>query len=338
VGDRLLTAAMPEVIKASSDPDLAVRLQALTTLGYAVEFKDLSVLIDRVAAAPEKAEEAKAAEAALKTACQRMPDADACAAKVIAAMGAAKVPARINLLEVLTALGGKKALEAVAVAAADSNGDIQDASSRLLGKWMTLDAAPVLANLAKSASDAKYEVRSVRAYIRLVRQFPMPEEKRAEMCRTAMAIAKRDAEKKLVLEVLQRYPSLAGLQLASEAAKTSSLKPDATKAVVVIVQKIGGNSPQIQQILTQVGQKQVKIEILKAEYGAGEKRKDVTDLVRQSVHGFPLLVLKGSNYNGAFGGDPAPGKPKELKVDYCLNGKKGKAAFAENATIILPNP
>ena len=102
----------------------------------------------------------------------------------------------------LAALGGKKALEAVAAAAADSNADIQDAGSRLLGKWMTLDAAPVLANLAKSAADAKYEVRSVRAYIRLVRQFPMPDEKRAEMCRTAMAIAKRDAEKKLVLDVL----------------------------------------------------------------------------------------------------------------------------------------
>ncbi len=338
VGDRLLTAAMPEVIKASSDPDLQIRLQALTTLGYAVEFKDLSVLIDRVAAAPEKAEEAKAAEAALKTACQRMPDADACAAKVVAAMATAKVPARINLLEVITAVGGKKALEAVALAAADSNGDVQDAGSRLLGKWMTLDAAPMLANLAKSAAEAKYEVRSVRAYIRLVRQFPMADEKRAEMCRTAMAIAKRDAEKKLVLEVLQRYPSLEGLQLASEAAKTASLKPDATKAVLVITQKIGGNSPQIQQILTQLGQKQVKIEILRAEYGAGKKLKDVTDLVRQSVHGFPLLILKGSMYNEAFGGDPAPGALKKLQVEYSLNGKKGKAAFAENATIILPNP
>ena len=338
VGDRMLTAAIPEVIKASADPDLPTRLQALTTLGEAVEFKDLSVLIDRVAASPEKAEEAKAAVAALKTACQRMPDADACAAKVVAAMGAAKIPARINLLEVLTAVGGRKALEAVAMAAADPNGDIQDAGSRLLGKWMTLDAAPALANLARSAADAKYEVRSVRAYIRLVRQFPMPAEKRAEMCRTAMAIAKRDAEKKLILDVLQRYPSLEGLQLASEAAKTASLKPDATKVVVVIAQKIGGNSPQIKQILTQLGQKLVKIEILRAEYGAGQKRKDVTDLVRQSVHGLPLLILKSSNYNGAFGGDPAPGTAKELKVEYCLNGKKGKAAFAENATIILPNP
>lgn len=70
----------------------------------------------------------------------------------------------------------------------------------------------------------------------------------------------------------------------------------------------------------------------------GEKLKDVTDLVRQSVHGLPLLILKSANYNQAFGGDPAPGVAKELKVEYSLNGKKGQAAFAENATIILPNP
>jgi hypothetical protein len=166
----------------------------------------------------------------------------------------------------------------------------------------------------------------------------MPGEKRAEMCRTAMAIAKRDAEKKLVLDVLQRYPSLEGLQLASEAAKTASLKPEATKAVVVIAQKIGGKSPQVKQILAQLGQQQVKIEIFRAEYGAGAKLKDVTDLVRQAVHGFPLLILKSANYNGAFGGDPAPGTVKQLQVEYSLNGKKAKAAFAENATIVLPNP
>ena len=38
VGDRMLTAAIPEVIKAASDPDLHIRLQAIMTLGYAVEF------------------------------------------------------------------------------------------------------------------------------------------------------------------------------------------------------------------------------------------------------------------------------------------------------------
>jgi hypothetical protein len=338
VGDRMLTAAIPQATQAASDADLQVRLQALATLGAAVEFKDLSVLIERVAATPEKAEEAKAAEDALKAACQRMPDSEACAAKLVAAMATAKVPAKINLLAVLTAVGGQKALEAVAAAAADPNADIQDAGSRLLGQWMTLDAAPVLLSLAKSAADTKYEVRAVRAYIRLVRQFPMPDEERSKMCRTAMAIAKRDAEKKLVLDVLARYPSQEGLVLAAEAAQSDSLKADARKTVLVIVQKIRGNSPQVQQILSHLGQERVKIEILKAEYGAQGKVSDVTALLRRSVHGLPLLILKGSSYNEAFGGDPAPGVPKELKIEYRLNGKAGKATFAENATVLLPNP
>ena len=190
VGDRMLTKAIPEVIKAASDPDLQVRLQALATLGYAIEFKDLSVLIGRVAVAPENVEEAKAAGIALRTACQRMPDTEACAAQLAAAMGVAKIQPRIHLLETLAALGGKKALEAVAAAAADSSDEMQNAATRLLGKWMTLDAAPVLATLAQSPSCVKYQVRLVRAYIRLMRQFPMPNEDRIKMCRTAMAIAK----------------------------------------------------------------------------------------------------------------------------------------------------
>ncbi|MEI8374558.1 MAG: HEAT repeat domain-containing protein [Planctomycetota bacterium] len=338
VGDRVLTAAIPDVIKAASDADLQVRLQALTALGYAVEFKDIAVLIGRVAATPENAEEAQAAEKALKVACQRMSDTETCAAKLVAAMESAKVPARVNLLEALTALGGKRALEAVGAAAANSDTDIQDAGSRLLGEWMTLDAAPVLVNLAKTSSDTKFEVRAVRAYIRLLRQFPMRGEDRAEMCRTAMAISKRDAEKKLVLEVLQRYPSLDALQLACATAKIASLKDDASKTALAIAKKIRGKSPQVQELLAQLNQELVKIEILKAEYGAGATMKDVTDTLRKGARGFPLIVLEAATYNDAFGGDPAPGTIKELKIEYRMNGKSGKARFTENAEILLPKP
>ena len=338
VGDRVLTAAVPEVVKAASAPDLQVRLQALTTLGYAVEFKDLSVLIGRVAATPENAEEAKAALGALKTACTRMADVDACAVQLVAAMPSAKVPAKVHLLEVLTAVGGKKALETVAAAAVDSNGDMQDAGTRLLGKWMTLDAAPVLVKLLQSTKDPKQEVRLVRAYIRMIRQFPMANEDRVKMCRTAITLAKRDAEKKLILTVLGRYASAESLQMAAELAKTDSLKADAGKAILMIVQKIGGNSPQAQQVLAQIGLQQTNIEIVKAEYGAGKNVKDVTGQVREGLHGIPMILLKGSSYNEAFGGDPAPGTVKELKIEYRFNGKDGKAAFAENASIFLPKP
>ena len=45
-----------------------------------------------------------------------------------------------------------------------------------------------------------------------------------------------------------------------------------------------------------------------------------------------------SGYNAAFGGDPIPGVPKKLKIQYRMNGKFGEATFDENALIILPVP
>ena len=165
----------------------------------------------------------------------------------------------------------------------------------------------------------------------------MPDEQRAEMCRTALATAKRDAEKKLVLEVLERYPSVDMLKLAVEAAKVPALKDEAAAAALAIAQKIGG-SADVQKLLAQVGQDPVKVEILKAEYGAGDKLVDVTEILRKHVRDFPLIVLPSSSYNAAFGGDPAPGVVKQLKIQYRMNGKAGEASFPEDATILLPMP
>jgi hypothetical protein len=82
----------------------------------------------------------------------------------------------------------------------------------------------------------------------------------------------------------------------------------------------------------------VKIEIIKAEYGAAAKVKDVTTILRKHVHDFPVIVLPSPSYNATFGGDPAPGVVKQLKVQYRMDGKPGEATFAENASIQLPRP
>ena len=109
--------------------------------------------------------------------------------------------ARCGLLEILASMGGPTALSAVGAAAKGSTPEIRETASRLLGEWMDVDAAPVLLDLAKTAAEEKYKIRAMRGYIRLVRQFVLPDDQRAEMCRTAMETADRDAEKKLVLEV-----------------------------------------------------------------------------------------------------------------------------------------
>jgi hypothetical protein len=202
---------------------------------------------------------------------------------------------------------------------------------------MDVDAAPVLLDLAKTASEEKYRIRALRGYIRLVRQFTIPDPERVAMCRAALAAAERDAEKKLVLEVIRRYPSVGMLELAVETADAPSLEEEAAAASLAIAQQIGG-SADVRKLLEQIGQDPVKVEIIKAEYGAGTKLKDVTATLKKHAGDFPLIVLPSSRYNSAFGGDPVPGVVKQLKVEYRIDGKPGEATFPENATILLPVP
>ncbi len=336
VGRRRITSAVPALLEAAKDADAETRAAALMALGSTVGPDDLAVLIDRVVA-PENPEDAEAAEKALRTASVRMPDREACAAKLAAAMSRADPPAKCAILEILGAMGGKKALATIGAAAKEATPELQDTATRLLGEWMDVDAAPVLLDLAKTASEEKYRIRALRGYIRLVRQFTVPDPERVAMCRAALAAAERDAEKKLVLEVMRRYPSVGMLKLAVETADAPSLEEEAAAASLAIAQQIGG-SADVKKLLEQIGQDPVKVEIIKAEYGAGTKFKDVTATLKKHAGDFPLIVLPSSRYNSAFGGDPVPGVVKQLKVEYRIDGKPGEATFPENATILLPVP
>ena len=337
-GKRRIAAATKTLLEAADDSDGQTRSAALMALGSTIELDDLSVLIKRVTN-PPNGEDTEAAEQALKVACIRMPDGEACAVKLVEASAKAPVSAKCTVLEILGAMGNKTALEALGMAAKDKAPELQDAASRLLGEWMTVDAAPVLLDLAKTAPQDKYKIRAMRGYIRLVRQFVIPDPQRVEMCRAALETAQRDAEKKLILvEVMPRYPSLEMLKLALIAAKEPSLKKEATAAALAIAQKIGGKSGDVKKLLEKIGQDPVKVEIVKAEYGAGTKFKDVTGVLKKHVRDFPLILLPNPSYNASFGGDPVPSTPKQLKIKYRINGKDGEVSLPENATIMLPIP
>ena len=72
------------------------------------------------------------------------------------------------------------------------------------------------------------------------------------MCKSALDAARQPAERKLVLEVLQRYPNLEMLKLAVKAAQTPELKEDAKVAALAISQKLG-RSDEARKILSQAG-------------------------------------------------------------------------------------
>ena len=335
IGQRRIDA-VPEVLKGLESSDDSVRHASLVALGEIVPLDQLSVLIGQ-AVSPKHQGDRLVAVQALRTASVRMPDREACSQKLAAALEGSSPTAKTTLLEVISEVGGASALQILAGAATSGDSQLLDTSSRLLGKWNTVDAAPVLLDLAKHASEDKYKVRALRGYLGLARKFTNGTE-RAQMCQNAIDAAIRIDEQKLALEVLTLSPSAAGLAVAAKSQQVSGLKPDATNAVLAIAQKLSGPGVNVKELISSAGLAQVDLEIIEAHYGAGEQHQDVTKDLRKLAGDIPLITLPSSSYNESFGGDPTPGIAKQLKIKYRINGKAGEAVFAENALILLPMP
>jgi HEAT repeat protein len=240
-GLRRITSALPTLMQLADDQDEGVRTAALRALGLTIGLEQLPSLIDRLVA-PTTAEAATTAKEALNTALLRMPDRDAAAQLLIQRMPDASMAAKVDLLSLLGVLGGDRALEGVAAAARAPEDEVQDAATRVLGEWITADAAPVLLALAKTGPD-RYKVRTLRGYIRIARQLDVPLDERIEMCRRTIEAAGRPDEVRLALEVLGRYPTLAGLQIAAEQLKRPAVQQAAAAAAVTIAEKIVGAQP-----------------------------------------------------------------------------------------------
>lgn len=337
VGQRRIEAATPALLKAVDNSDQKIRQAALLALGETVSLKNLNVLISQ-ATNTKNADDAATAQQALKTASVRMPDREACATELAAALDRAPAASKVLLLDTLGDVGGEKALKTLAAAAKAKDPLLQDAGSRILGKWASLDAAPVLLDLAKTAPTAQFRNRALKGYISLARRFAMPDEQRADMCQKAFELSKELPEQKLVLDVCRIQPSVETLKFAIKLMQVPGLKEDATQTTLLIAQKLGAKGVNVREQLSKVGFEKVKVEILKAEYGAGATQKDVTEIVKKQAGDLPLITLTDANYNASFGGDPAPNAVKQLRIKYSINGKLGEATFAENALIVLPMP
>ncbi|MEM9364386.1 MAG: HEAT repeat domain-containing protein [Planctomycetota bacterium] len=326
--------ALDSVLQETEAEDLQTRLVAIESLGNIATVEELPKLIE-LATAKKTGPETEASLQSLRAACVRMPDQAACAAMLDGALAGSDAKTQTVLLETLAAMGGVEALEKLGEAAKSSSLSMQDTATRLLGGWMSVDAGPVLIDIAKNSSHP-YRIRAARGYLRLVRQFVMKQPQRNAMTKAALEIAERVEEKKLVLDAARRYPSNAMLQVVSEIAKNESLQEEAHQSAVQIAAKLRP-SPQVANLLRKMGVPKSNLKITSANYGAGEQVKDVTRVLQQAVvDGLPMILLSQSKYNAAFGGDPAPGQPKQLKIEYVLNGQSGSVVLGEDAPVVIP--
>ena len=74
------------------------------------------------------------------------------------------------------------------------------------------------------------------------------------------------------------------------------------------------------------------LEIRKATYGKGAQVADVTEKARQALVSGGLSLKADNSISG---GDPAPNTPKELRVEFTLNGQQDVKTVAEGETISI---
>lgn len=246
-------SAEESVIKALDSSDAAVRIAAFSALGDTLSEDKLSVLIAQFLK-PNFDSDADYAYKALMTAAVRMPDRDRCATAIATAYANGSTAQKVKALEILGAVGGSQALRTVGEAAASTEELVKDAATKALGNWMTADAAPVLLNLAKSLPPDRYQVRTVRAYLRIARQFDMSSDERLEMAKVGLSIAKQPDEKKLVLDALKRNPRLETLELAVSMAKSDGVSELAIATARDIAGKIQGQDAKVQELLAKLPQ------------------------------------------------------------------------------------
>ncbi len=235
VGQRQLKAS-DALVKALANNDAPTRHAALGALGATIEVKDLKLLTARLSSSTYP-DDLPVAQQALRSAAVRMADRDAVADQLTASMTGQPTAVKTKLLEILAEVGGPNALKAMKTAFLSNDNAMRDASSRLLGNWANVEAAPTLLELAQQPPST-YTTRAMRGYIRLVRQFLMPDEQRVEMCRNAMKVAKQKAEQELVIEVMERYPSIAMMDAAISAQPLPELKDQVRLATLMIAAKL----------------------------------------------------------------------------------------------------
>jgi hypothetical protein len=224
---------VPTLLAALDAKDAATRLAAIAALGSTIAPKDFSSLLKRLMAGGS-AEETAAAQRALRAACSRRPDKQACADALVASLAGVSAETSQFLLELLGTVGGPTALKAVATAAKNPDERIQDTATRVLGDWQTSDVAPVLLEVAEKATNPKFRVRALRGYLRVARQMDVPHSQRLAICRKGFELAERDEERKLAIETLSRCAAPEALQMAMAHLHTPQFTITAAASAVTI--------------------------------------------------------------------------------------------------------
>jgi HEAT repeat protein len=241
-GQRHVAAAVPELIKASKDTDPAIRAAGIKALGETVGTADLGKLTDLLAQA-KSADDVAAAQAALESACTRIPDKAACADKLLPCLPASPAPARCALLRVLGVVSTANALAAVQAALASQDPTVRDTAVRVLADWSEAAALPGLLEVFRTARDETQRFLALRGCVRLLDLSGQTGPEKVKAYGELMARTQRSDDRKAILSGLANAADPAALKLVEPLLTDAQVQAEAELAALKIAAAIAGSAP-----------------------------------------------------------------------------------------------
>ena len=231
LAERRDVKALPALYALLDDANSKVRHAAAKTIGNLGETADVAKLTGLIVSKKD-AGDRDCLASALATVALREKDVATRAASVIAALAAADDEAKAQLLDVLSALGGKPACEAVRGCLASTVPGVKKAAVKALAEWP--DAAPLNDLLAVAKGDANdiNRILALRGYIRELALANMKADKRAQLYRDAMGMAQRTEEKRAVLAGLAQVQDVSAYKLIETYFTDESVKAEAFLATL----------------------------------------------------------------------------------------------------------
>ena len=241
-GQRHVVAAMPELTKAANDPEPAIRAAGIKALGETVGTADLGVLTDLLARA-KSAEDVAAVQAALESACERLPDKAACADKLLPGLRAGPIPARCAMLRVLGVAGTTNALAAVESSLASPEPEVRDTAVRVLADWPETPALPKLLDVFRTTPDETHRFLALRGCVRLLELSNQPAPEKVAAFGGLLTRTERSDDRKIILSGLANVADPAALKLVEPFLADAQVQAEAELAALNIAAAIAGSAP-----------------------------------------------------------------------------------------------
>jgi len=235
LGKRRAKEAVDLLFQLSESDSPAISQEAIVALGMTTpqdRFLDLFALLKTAKSDARKA----AVQNAIHGAVFRSTDPNACAEALGGMIPASSGADREFLFEQIRTAGGAKAVALMRQFATGSDESLQDAATKTLGVWLSADAAPVLLEVAQG--DGKFAVRALGGYIRIFRQFELPDAQRVAMAAKAFQVITRSNERNAAIEAITRFPCVGTFELALDQLDAPGSEETAAQAVLTIARTV----------------------------------------------------------------------------------------------------